>query len=65
MHRTGSTVGKLAAAVTSIVLTIVTVATGEAPVSDGERGLAAHAAASRPVGCPVRSTDTAWGGASA
>ncbi|WP_251330079.1 hypothetical protein [Haloplanus pelagicus] len=65
MHRSGATVGKLAAAVTSIVLTIVTVATGQTPALGRDRGHPPRATASLPVGCPVRPTDTAWGGASA
>jgi len=63
MHRSRSTARTLAAAVTSIVLTIVTVATGGAPALRGKRGRPAGTTPSLPVGCPVRTTGTAWGGA--
>ncbi|MFC7173395.1 hypothetical protein ACFR97_05290 [Haloplanus litoreus] len=63
MHRSRSTAGTLAAAVASIVLTIVTVATGGAPALGGERGRPTGTTRPHPVGCPVRTADTAWGGA--
>ena len=66
MHRSRPTAGELAAAVTSIVLTIVSVATGglDRPTSDATLRSTARTR-SLPTGCPLRSVDTAWGGASA
>jgi hypothetical protein len=65
MHRSGSTAGTLVAAVTSIVLTVVTIATGETTALEQTDWNPSRAAPSLPTGCPVRVTDTAWGGASA
>jgi len=66
MYRSRPTAGELVAAVTSIVLTIVSVATGglDRPTTDAALRPTA-ATRSLPTGCPLRPADTAWGGASA